>query len=65
MAEAASVEPTERSMPPVRITSSMPMEITPVLATWRSTFSMLRLLKKLEEMRLATSTSTAKMATVL
>ena len=65
MLPRAATDPTERSIPPVRITSSIPIEITPVLATWRSTFSMLRLLKKLVEMKLATSTRTTKMAMVL
>ena len=65
MLPRAATEPTDRSMPPGRITSSMPIEITPVLATWRSTFSMLRLLRKLVEMKLATSTSTTKIAIVL
>ena len=30
MPESASTEPTERSMPPMRITSVMPIAITPI-----------------------------------
>ena len=36
--ERASVLPTERSMPPVRMTKVMPKEISALMETWRSRF---------------------------
>ncbi len=39
--EIAISEPTERSMPPVMMTAVMPVAISPVVDTWRSTSSRL------------------------
>ena len=39
--QMAISEPTERSMPPVMITAVMPVAISPVVDTWRSTSSRL------------------------
>ena len=36
--ESASVLPTERSMPPVRMTKVIPKEISALMETWRSRF---------------------------
>src|SRR5581483_3986401 len=38
---SASTDPTDRSMPPVRITKVMPMAIRPVIDDWRTIFQML------------------------
>ena len=40
-AAAATIEPTERSMPPVAITNVMPIASTPTTEAWRRTLSML------------------------
>ena len=39
--QSAMIEPTERSMPAVRITAVMPVAMRPVIETWRSTSSRL------------------------
>ena len=43
----AMVEPTERSMPPVRMTSVMPTATMPLLETWRKTSARLPGLRKM------------------
>jgi hypothetical protein len=43
----AMIEPTERSMPPVRITRVMPTATIPLLETWRSTSDKLPVLRKM------------------
>ncbi len=43
----ARIEPTERSMPPVRITSVMPTATIPLLETWRRTLERLPGLRKM------------------
>ena len=42
----ATTDPTDKSMPPRRITKVIPTAITPIIETWRITFKMLRGLKK-------------------
>ena len=44
---SARIEPTERSMPPVRITSVIPTATIPLLETWRSTLERLPGLRKM------------------
>ena len=41
IAVAATIEPTERSMPAVAITNVMPIASTPTTLPWRSTLKML------------------------
>ena len=41
MPASATTEPTERSMPRVRITKVMPIASTPLIEVWRSTLRML------------------------
>ena len=41
-----TTEPTERSMPPVRITNVMPIETMPVTTDWSSRLSRLLVLRK-------------------
>ena len=60
----ASREPTDRSMPRVRMTNSMPTAMMPVGATWRSTFMTLRSVRKALDCEAAPSTSTRKIAAV-
>ena len=47
--EKASTEPTERSMPPMRITSVIPMATIPPTVTWSRMFSQLRTWRKYRE----------------
>ncbi len=44
---SAITEPTERSMPPVRITYVIPTAMMALIETWRPTFSMLLTDRKL------------------
>src|SRR6056297_2524898 len=44
--QSAMTAPTDRSMPPVRITKVMPMARMPMIDCWRSTLTMLSMLKK-------------------
>ena len=44
---SARIEPTDRSMPPVRMTSVMPTATMPLLETWRSTLDRLPGLRKM------------------
>ena len=55
---SATVEPTERSMPLVRMTKVMPMPRMPYMATWRSTLRRLAGLRKNGEMNEAAMMST-------
>ena len=53
-AVTATIEPTERSIPAVRITKVMPMETMPNNAIWRSTLMMLKVFRKTGEISAAT-----------
>ena len=46
IADSASTEPTDRSMPPIRITRVMPIAITPITVIWSMTLRMLRMVRK-------------------
>ena len=61
---SAATEPTERSMPRVRMTKSMPIAIRLVPEIWRSTLMMLRSVRKTSDIDAATITSATRMATV-
>ena len=52
-AAAATIEPTERSMPPVAITNVMPIASTPTTEAWRRTLSMLSEVRKVSGSRIA------------
>ena len=41
MPASAATEPTDRSMPRVRITNVMPIASTPLIEVWRRTLTML------------------------
>lgn len=59
------MEPTERSMPRVSTTKSMPMAMMPAPeATWRTTFIRLRSVRNASDQKDATITSTRKMPNV-
>ena len=56
-------EPTDRSMPRVRMTKSMPTAMMPAPeATWRSTLRMFGMVRKLSDHSDAATTSTRKIA---
>ena len=59
---SASTEPTERSMPPVRITISIPRLRKPLVTICRETLTMLRWVRKASETRLAPITSSTTAA---
>jgi hypothetical protein len=60
--EIATVDPTERSMPPVRITNSIPMLTTILSVTWTKRFCILAFEKKTGDIREATRMINAKTA---
>ena len=52
-AAAATIEPTDRSMPPVAITNVMPIASTPTTLAWRRTLSMLSEVRNASGSRIA------------
>lgn len=64
MPHTASSEPTDRSMPPVRITKVWPMARMPLMLAWRSTLMMLSGVRKYGLSRLSAAHS-AKNATTM
>ena len=55
----ATTDPTERSIPRVRMTKVMPMARIPLIEVWRSTLMMLREVRKLSLTSDSTTHSTA------
>src|SRR6218665_3416560 len=62
--ENAATEPIDRSMPPVRTTSSMPIDMMPKPAIWREMFDRLGAVKKSADTIDAASTRPARMSSV-
>ncbi len=62
---SAATAPTDRSMPPVSTTSSMPTDMMPTPATWREMLARLDTDRKSSDTNEAATTSTARIATVL
>ena len=60
--ESATVEPTERSMPRLTITSSWPSASTAITAVCEKTLPMFRLVKKTGVVRLTTTTRNSRMS---
>ena len=56
----ARIEPTERSMPPVRMTSVMPTEMQRFTDTWRITLKRLSAVAKLSEAKANATDITTK-----
>ena len=57
--QIAMIVPTDRSIPPVRMTKVMPMARIPLIEVWRSTLMMLREVRKLSLTSDSTTHSTA------
>ena len=56
-AAAATIEPTDRSMPPVAMTNVIPIASTPMTELWRRTLRMLSLVGKTSGSRIAPAIS--------
>ena len=59
MAERAAIPPTDRSMPPVRITNVCPMAMMPMAVTCQRTLRRLPAVRKFGETTLRTTHSSA------
>ncbi len=62
IAANATTGPTDRSMPPVRMTTSIPRLINPLVTIWRSRLLMLRCVKNTSDIEAATMSSRKKAA---
>ena len=60
---SATVEPTDRSTPPVRITTSMPMLMRPLVTIWREMLMRFLEVKKVSETSELMRISTTKIPT--
>src|SRR5450432_1163273 len=58
----ATVDPTDKSMPRVKITSNMPIDSNEIVADWSSTLPMLPVVRNLSDKNFIASTSTSNMS---
>src|SRR5450432_4897353 len=58
----ATVDPTDKSMPRVKITSNMPIDSNEIVAVWSSTLPMFPVVRNLSDKNFIASTSTSNMS---